>query len=801
MIRSSSCYERKLVCAAGVALFELVLVTVAREATGQAVCVGDCDSSGMVTVDDVVTMVNVALGTTAISKCEAGDPDHTGTILINTIVAGVNNALHGCSAAPTRTPTPTTGNLVATPVPAGAGLSTSISALTIGADGQIVVTFTLTDGAGTPLTPVLTSTQDPNQARTRFTIAHIENYSGGGEINSTFSRYVNDVNATRPAYDAGGDPPATINAAAGIYAYTLKTKLPQGFAPTLTYIAGMQVDRTFEGQQLSANPVRAVVPAGGTPQMRLDVTTQQCNTCHQPLIAHANRREVALCVLCHTEAAVDANGTTIDFRNMIHKIHAGRELPSIVAGQSGSSYQICGSSCDVFAQKDANGMITGVGFPRFLEECLTCHADGPTASYYKDRPASAACATCHDDVNPSESITAAGPPGTKHFEERGYPEGDCNFCHRADSGREFDVTVVGAHMVPERSKQLQGLNIAFIGVANHTAGQTPTFSFKVTNNAGTALTSLAELDRLGFAMSGPTTDYTMMITPIAVGGGASGNLVGPDAEGVFQYTPEASASIPANASGTWSVGAEARRQVTLTTIEPVPPKSVEEAAPNPVVTFAVDDATSVMRRVVVDDAECATCHGQFSKDFSIHGNLRNRIEYCVICHNPNQSDYARRRLDATAVATASPVTSIDFKVMIHKIHRGDALAQQPYRVYGFGVPPPVGKGYTINDFGDVRYPGDLRICQTCHVEGTYLLPPYPTSALAVQMAHIDPANAGLVVDGRTPPITSVCTACHDGDEAVAHAQTQTASSGTEACAVCHEEGHAFAVSVLHAGRR
>ena len=29
-----------------VALFELLLVTVARQATGQAVCVGDCDSSG-----------------------------------------------------------------------------------------------------------------------------------------------------------------------------------------------------------------------------------------------------------------------------------------------------------------------------------------------------------------------------------------------------------------------------------------------------------------------------------------------------------------------------------------------------------------------------------------------------------------------------------------------------------------------------------------------------------------------------------------------------------------------------------
>ena len=110
----------------------------------------------------------------------------------------------------------------------------------------------------------------------------------------------------------------------------------------------------------------------------------------------------------------------------------------------------------------------------------------------------------------------------------------------------------------------------------------------------------------------------------------------------------------------------------LTTVDPIPPKTVEEAAVNPVVTFTVDDSTAMMRRVVVDDQNCATCHGEFSKDFSIHGNLRNQTEYCVICHNPNQSDDARRKLDPAAVAAASPVTSIDFKVMIHKIHSGES---------------------------------------------------------------------------------------------------------------------------------
>ena len=558
----------------------------------------------------------------------------------------------------------------------------------------------------------------------------------------------------------------------------------------------MQVDRTYQGQQLGANPVASVVPAGGTPEALLDVTTQQCNSCHAPLIAHGNRREVALCVLCHTEAAVDATGTTIDFRNMIHKIHAGKDLPSIVTGPPGSTYQICGSrGCSTFAQKDANGMITGVGFPHALEECLTCHSDGPTASYYKDRPAAAACASCHDNVNPSQASTAAGPPGTNHFQDRGYPDGDCTFCHVADSGKEFDIAVLGAHVVPERSTQLTGLNFTITGVTNHAAGQAPTISFKVTDNAGTPLQSLSGLDRVGFAIAGPTTDYATVLTPTAVGGGSSGALVGPDDMGVFQYTP--TTAIPANATGTWSVGAEARRGVTLAAVSPIADKTVEEAAVNPVVTFAVDDSTAVIRRVVVEDQRCGNCHGEFSKDFSIHGNLRNQTEYCVLCHNPNNSDVARRKRDPAAVAAAAPVGSIDFKVMIHKIHRGENLEQQPYLIYGFG-PPPL--NYGINDFGEVRFPGDLRICTTCHAPGTYLLPPFPGTALGTQVAHLEPGTGNLVVDGRLGPIRSVCTSCHDGDDAVAHAETMTAPDGAEACAVCHEEGRDFAVSILHAGR-
>ena len=67
-------------------------------------CVGDCDSNAEVTVDELVTLVNVALESTAWSACSLGDANDDGQIDISEIVFAVNNALYGCGARPTPTP-------------------------------------------------------------------------------------------------------------------------------------------------------------------------------------------------------------------------------------------------------------------------------------------------------------------------------------------------------------------------------------------------------------------------------------------------------------------------------------------------------------------------------------------------------------------------------------------------------------------------------------------------------------------------------------------------------------------------
>lgn len=69
--------------------------TPANTATATPVpCAGDCDGNGEVTVNDLITMVNNALGNGG--TCPVGDLDGSGDIAVNEIVTAVGAALNGC---------------------------------------------------------------------------------------------------------------------------------------------------------------------------------------------------------------------------------------------------------------------------------------------------------------------------------------------------------------------------------------------------------------------------------------------------------------------------------------------------------------------------------------------------------------------------------------------------------------------------------------------------------------------------------------------------------------------------------
>jgi hypothetical protein len=62
----------------------------------QPVCSGDCNTDQSVTVDEILTMVDVALGNADISACNGGDVNGDSQITVDEILTAVSNALNGC---------------------------------------------------------------------------------------------------------------------------------------------------------------------------------------------------------------------------------------------------------------------------------------------------------------------------------------------------------------------------------------------------------------------------------------------------------------------------------------------------------------------------------------------------------------------------------------------------------------------------------------------------------------------------------------------------------------------------------
>jgi OmcA/MtrC family decaheme c-type cytochrome len=305
------------------------------------------------------------------------------------------------------------------------------------------------------------------------------------------------------------------------------------------------------------------------------------------------------------------------------------------------------------------------------------------------------------------------------------------------------------------------MNLEIIGLEGAVPGGVMTVTFKITDNSGNVIEPAAT-DRLAINVAGPTTDYTNRWTETV-----STTLAIDAGDGAFSYA--LTQAIPEDATGTYAVGMEGRMRETIDGVE----DPVLVAAFNPVGYVALDGGEPTPRRQVVDVAFCNGCHN----DLSLHGGNRTNPEHCVMCHNTTASDIAQRPEEEL------PPTSIHFKVLIHRLHSGEELQDsQPYIVYGFNN--------SVHDFSDITFPGNRAACETCHVEGSYMLP-LPGG---VQPTII---TQGDEVVSSTLPIVAACTACHDTQAAKGHAALQTTADGLETCEVCHGSGSEFDVEAVH----
>jgi len=108
-------------------------------------CPGDCDGSLDVTVDEIVTLINIALGNVALENCTAGDVNDDGEITVEEIVRTLDVSLNGCPL-PVGTPTPTP---TATPSATATVTTTATPTATITPDvnAPVVVSYDFRNGS------------------------------------------------------------------------------------------------------------------------------------------------------------------------------------------------------------------------------------------------------------------------------------------------------------------------------------------------------------------------------------------------------------------------------------------------------------------------------------------------------------------------------------------------------------------------------------------------------------------------------------------------------------------------------
>src|SRR5512143_2237004 len=69
-------------------------------------CAGDCDGNGSVTIDDIVTRVNIALGSLSPDHCPSFDCTGNGEVTVDCLITAVIAALNDCRPPATVSSTP-----------------------------------------------------------------------------------------------------------------------------------------------------------------------------------------------------------------------------------------------------------------------------------------------------------------------------------------------------------------------------------------------------------------------------------------------------------------------------------------------------------------------------------------------------------------------------------------------------------------------------------------------------------------------------------------------------------------------
>ena len=647
------------------------------------------------------------------------------------------------------------------------------------------VAFSLADGKGVPLD--MSGKLTDGSVGVSFVLAQLADRPDGspGQYTAYTTRIqtspINGNSATQATTESVAANFAVVDVTQGAYTYTFAAPLTN-LDSTLTQTVLAVARRTtmagtaFDRMTFSARPDHGATIA------RELVTDATCDSCHRTLDAHGGQYvSPSQCILCHQPQSSDPDtGNTIDFKVMLHKIHAGSSLTF-------QPYQIIGY------QQSVNDWST-VEFPQELNNCRKCHA-GAQGDRWATNPGKAQCTSCHDNV--SFDSTTPPAPYVAHSGGVQPTEQNCTVCHPMTGSI---AGIADKHAFGLLAPNAPQVALDQLAIANTAPGQAPVVTFRAQLDGAPLNLSTTPLTRLTVTIAGNTQDESWTIQGRVLGTSAispSALSAVDAANGIFQITLPATGTpctnplagnaaiacaLPVTATGTYEVGLEGYTQ-------PVS-GGPRYASFNPTLAFAVTDTTAQPRRQIVDTVtRCDNCH----RSLAAHGGSRTNTAYCVFCHNTAlQNGVALKEGQSVLGFT------LDFRSMVHKIHAGENLAQ----------------GYKIgnSDFSDVRYPRALTECEACHTSKNWTLDAIASSAAykpsQQTLYTCDPAAgsdstvacpAASIITTPQPlqPVASVCTSCHDAPATLAHAQTNTTQTGVEACAACHGSGMLFDVANFH----
>jgi len=211
-------------------------------------CVGDCNGNGAITIDELVTGVNISLGTAPVANCPVFDANDNGVVAIDELITVVNNSLYGCPPVPTatatnrstptntHTPSPSrtptaTASLTGTP----SDTATNAPVDTATETRTVTPTEPTTIPTSTPTTPAILILRMRNDSGEEQTVRFWGERLSGPPPGDDMVVYGPTTSAVAVSDPVGSDVPVTAQLAPGIWVHHAEV-----LAPGLAYTQHQQ---------------------------------------------------------------------------------------------------------------------------------------------------------------------------------------------------------------------------------------------------------------------------------------------------------------------------------------------------------------------------------------------------------------------------------------------------------------------------------------------------------------------------------------------------------------------------------